>query len=704
MIHPLFNGTLFRMMLRIAATVLFGLLLSTARAQVCDATGNLMIYSNYEGGELTINVDQNIPGLRVGICTYESVTVNFTGPFVGNITEVIYAGFDSANGPCGNDPSTTTINGVPANIVTMYSNTLGNIAITNYLGEEVVAGFNVVNCMAGAEGECSVSTLLGGNSAPQIVQFFLAEFAGSVLYAHQVQYPCFNGTFNVSEGGNCCLTDPGTPLNPIYAGNATYDLFPNPDTLLCAGSVSLDVSYYTGIYSVLWSTGSTAETITVTQPGTYAVAIGDYCHILGLTPAIVDTIEVLSCCLIGGVDATVNPISCGGAGDGAITVTPLAAGPYTYSWNTVPAQTTPSITGLDGGTYTLTLTNAADCDTTLTFTLVEPGVLTLDIAGVTPVCAQAPTTATALVSGGTGPIDIAWSTGASGPGITYAFDSSGPLLATATDASGCTASDTLFVVVQPLPTAAITASDDTLCAGGTVTLTAQAPDATSLSWVLGSAGPAQGSVVTATYTATGEEIISLQAFGLGGCASETVSDTLRVFASPQLQLVAGPVICERAISAQVFVAGADNCTLWLNGTPVAATCSGISTLPVSAEGDYGLVLTASNAAGCADTLSTTVTVSDAPGLYVPNAFSPNGDGFNERFIPSAPDQGDRSVLRIFDRWGKELFTTNDPGSGWDGTAGGEPVPDGVYAYLLRTPDPCAPKQQVLLRGHVTVLR
>lgn len=692
-------------MLRDPATVLFGLLLSSASAQVCDANGNLMIYSNYQGGVLNVNVDQDIPGLRVGICTYEAVTVNFIGPFVGNITEVIYAGFDGANAPCGiNNPPTTTITGVPANIVTQYSNTLGNIAITNFLGQELLPGFNVVNCMGGAEGECSISTQQGGNSAPQIVQFFLAEFAGSVLYAHYVQYSCFNGTLSVSQGGNCCLTETGTPPNPIYAGNATYDLFPSEDTLLCAGSLSLDVSYYTGIYSVLWSTGSGAETITVTQPGTYTVTIGDYCHVPGLTPALVDTIEVLSCCIIGGVDATVTPISCGGAGDGTITVTPLAAGSYTYSWNTVPAQTTPSITGLDGGTYTLTLTNAADCDTTLTFTLVEPDVLTLDITGVTTVCAQAPATATALASGGTGPIDITWNTGASGPGITYAFGSSGPLVATVIDANGCAASDTLPVVVLPVPTASFTASDDTLCAGGAVTLTAQATDATSLNWVLGSAGPAQGALVTATYTAPGTEIISLQALGLGGCVSEPVSDTLRVFASPQLQLAAGPVICERAISAQVFVAGADNCTLWLNGTPVGATCSGFFTLPVTSEGDYGLVLMASTTAGCADTLATTVTVSDQPGLYVPNAFTPNGDGFNERFIPSAPEQGDRSVLRIFDRWGQELFTTNDPGSGWDGTAGGEPVPDGVYAYLLRTPDPCAPKQQVVLRGHVTVLR
>ena len=135
----------------------------------CDPNGNVLIYSNYEGGTLTINVDQDIPDLRIGICTYEAVQVNIIGPFAANVTEVIYAGFDGNNGPCGTNPPTTTINGVPPGIVTQYSQTLGNIAIANFLGEPLAPGFPpLVNCITGAEGECSTSNSGGGNSAPQI--------------------------------------------------------------------------------------------------------------------------------------------------------------------------------------------------------------------------------------------------------------------------------------------------------------------------------------------------------------------------------------------------------------------------------------------------------------------------------------------------------------------------------------------------------
>ncbi|HRO98762.1 MAG TPA: hypothetical protein PLN54_04955, partial [Flavobacteriales bacterium] len=87
-------GRMFKKWMVVAGTLLPG----AAWAQpVCDATGNMLIYSNYEGGYLTINVDQNIPDLKVGITTYEAVQVDFVGPFVGNITQVVYAGYGDVN-------------------------------------------------------------------------------------------------------------------------------------------------------------------------------------------------------------------------------------------------------------------------------------------------------------------------------------------------------------------------------------------------------------------------------------------------------------------------------------------------------------------------------------------------------------------------------------------------------------------------------
>ncbi|HMX04187.1 MAG TPA: hypothetical protein PKE14_05920, partial [Chitinophagales bacterium] len=83
--------------------------LQSLKAQgVCNPAGNVIIYSNYDGGNMTINIDENIPDLHIGICSYESINVTFTGAYVDNITEVLYAGYD-------ND-GTTSITGVDAGI------------------------------------------------------------------------------------------------------------------------------------------------------------------------------------------------------------------------------------------------------------------------------------------------------------------------------------------------------------------------------------------------------------------------------------------------------------------------------------------------------------------------------------------------------------------------------------------------------------
>ncbi|TAE60917.1 MAG: hypothetical protein EAZ89_01050, partial [Bacteroidetes bacterium] len=101
-----------------------------------------MVFSNYEGGVLNINVDQNIPNLKLGICTYEAVEINVSGPFAGNVTGVIYAGFNSpGNTNCGATIPTTVLNGVPASLFTLYSSTTNNIAQATHLGEPVFQGF-----------------------------------------------------------------------------------------------------------------------------------------------------------------------------------------------------------------------------------------------------------------------------------------------------------------------------------------------------------------------------------------------------------------------------------------------------------------------------------------------------------------------------------------------------------------------------------
>lgn len=90
--------------------------------------------------------------------------------------------------------------------------------------------------------------------------------------------------------------------------------------------------------------------------------------------------------------------------------------------------------------------------------------------------------------------------------------------------------------------------------------------------------------------------------------------------------------------------------------------------------------------------------------YVPNAFTPNGDGINDLFLPMANVVDlEKYDLQIFDRWGESIYASTDPTEGWDGTLGGTEMPNGVYVYRAFAVD--AIKRDVYeMYGHVTLFR
>lgn len=355
--------------------------LVTYSQPICDSSGNVIIYSNYEGGNITINCDLNIPNLKIGICTYEAIEVNITGPFAGNVTGVIYAGFGGTGGCTGT--TVTSITGVSPGLVTIYSYPTGNIAITPHFGAYALPlgggiPVPVVNCMVGAGG-CNTVETGGSNDSPQIVDFFLTEFGpGSVLFSHYTDYTCFGTTtFNVSSGGNCCLSSITTSINPIYAGNGGYDFFLQDTIDLCSGPVTLDLSIYPSFYfPPLWSDSTTGNTITINSPGVYSFTGWDYCHFEAAN-LFTDTIVVVECCTIGDISVMSTPPSCFGQSNGFATVTTSSGSSLSYLWNTTPVQTGSTATGLQAGSYIVTVTNdSLDCSKTDTVIIANPPINT----------------------------------------------------------------------------------------------------------------------------------------------------------------------------------------------------------------------------------------------------------------------------------------------------------------------------------------
>ncbi|MFN7115153.1 MAG: gliding motility-associated C-terminal domain-containing protein [Saprospiraceae bacterium] len=99
-------------------------------------------------------------------------------------------------------------------------------------------------------------------------------------------------------------------------------------------------------------------------------------------------------------------------------------------------------------------------------------------------------------------------------------------------------------------------------------------------------------------------------------------------------------------------------------------------------------LTISDTSGCTATDQITVFINRARNVFIPTAFSPDGDGINDFFVINAGDDVVRiKELRIFDRWGNMMFRRgafqpNDPQFGWNGTFNGREVNIGVYVYYL----------------------
>jgi gliding motility-associated-like protein len=88
-------------------------------------------------------------------------------------------------------------------------------------------------------------------------------------------------------------------------------------------------------------------------------------------------------------------------------------------------------------------------------------------------------------------------------------------------------------------------------------------------------------------------------------------------------------------------------------------------------------------------------------IFIPNAFSPNGDGDNEFFFPVGSN-AEFLEMRIYNRWGELLYTTTDIDAGWDGTFKGKEVPIGVYTWVVHYLD-LEDKEQIA-SGNVSLLR
>lgn len=117
-------------------------------------------------------------------------------------------------------------------------------------------------------------------------------------------------------------------------------------------------------------------------------------------------------------------------------------------------------------------------------------------------------------------------------------------------------------------------------------------------------------------------------------------------------------------------------------------------------GTYTIRLIATSDIGCKDTIYKKLLIINN-NVFIPNAFSPDGDNINDIFNFVASDSLERFEFRVYNRWGQEVFVTNIEEQGWDGRYGGAPAQQDVYVYVF---EGIVNNRDIVLTGTVTLLR
>jgi gliding motility-associated-like protein len=363
--------------------------------------------------------------------------------------------------------------------------------------------------------------------------------------------------------------------------------------------------------------------------------------------------------------------------------------PYSVSENgsvvaTVTSTPAP-VSGLASGINLFDVTDANGCPSqsgSESINVPLDNNLTLNMGTAPTICQGTDTT----LSIGTNGTSFAW-TPAAGLSSTTVED---PVVSPTTSTTYtlrvglgiCTRTGTLDVTVLPAPVPDA-GGPDTTCYGKTITLTGSG--GVQYTWMpstfLLNPDVADPLVVDPTSTTT----YSLSVIDKNGCKSLrpsyvtlVVLAPYPVFAGNDTSVMVGQTVPLNAVD----VAGVGfDAYVW---TPV----SGLSnpdiadpTASFSAIGVYTYVVTATAPNGCSGSDSVTIKVYALADIFVPSAFTPNNDGHNDLLHALPVSIRDFKYLTVFNRWGQRVFTTTNPGIGWDGTFNGTEMPVGTYVWM-----------------------
>ena len=444
-----------------------------------------------------------------------------------------------------------------------------------------------------------------------------------------------------------------------------------PDTTVCAGqAVTLNSNFTAaGGYNFNWSTGETAESIVVnsTKNITLTVDDGNGCNGQDLIRLKVNPLPNIS------LVPTVASVCSGDA----VTIGYDYGAGYTYQW--APDGTTPKISVNTANTYSVTVTNTAtgckaDTDVVVTINAKPLVSLRSDLdtcAGIT-VTLQNNTPQAGVnynwTKASTGNTSIAVTpTLQITANDTYTLTVTDPL-------TTCVNSDVMTALFRAMPSVDLLSGLDTsiICEGQVQTLDAGNTGMTYL-WF-----PSNEKTQTITKSTSGLYAVEVS----NGICKDTDAVYLRVITLPTDALSdtlkankANYCFAEELAGVDISAVGEDLLMYNYLWAPGGETTQSIN---VKQAGTYSVTVSLDKCA-VSDQLSI---IDYCPtSIFVPQAFTPNGDNKNEVFKVVGANAKDFELL-VFNRWGEQIFSSTDINQGWDGTCRGDKVQIDVYVWKL----------------------
>ncbi len=541
----------------------------------------------------------------------------------------------------------------------------------------------------------------GTRSFPAAVNIPGIEYVGACQPANYLSFQ------RITDGSMVWTSTPQPPTPRVCNGPCVVAPILNftIQNESCAGgdgSIAMTITDgHTGPYTTNWlnPAGVHTNTLSNLSSGTYIVQVVDAysCFI------VYDTVVVSGLPLPTITLNNINDETCTSSNGSVTAAVSNGNLPITYHWNTTPASTTPTIANLPAGTYQVSITDQLGCTASNSVTLQNfPGPQIAIDSIKNEMCSASNGEVFTNITSGSTPFTFAWNSSPVQHNQTLMGVAAGNYSVTITDVHGCkSTADTSLTNTPPPIVSFINIQYDTCNkrTGAAEVLATGLNPPYAYSWDFDSTNVTNiiSHLGAGTYTVSVTDSF----------CTTVASVMIQNIPGPQADFTLYPMVS--TIEYPNFRFGdASTGTIdhWYWDFGDYSTSEVESPYHTyGSVGTFDVMLLITNDYGCRDSIIKHVIVIDYITLYIPNCFTPNGDGVNDRFRVYGQNICDYELF-LYNRWGEMIYHSVSMDDQWDGTYKGAEVPEGVYNWTINYAEDYAgiSKLAKSRKGALTVIR